>query len=79
MSYTQLEIERALVKKGTLSSLVIANFEERSAKFMSEGFGNLKVAKNFNNKIGEILFEIPLDHVRLRRHKCLIITFYYIE
>ncbi len=31
--------------------------------YLSEGRGNLKVAKNYNNIIGVALFQIPLSNV----------------
>lgn len=31
---------------------------------MTRGHGNLKVAKTYNNVIGEILFDIPLENVQ---------------
>ncbi len=35
------------------------------ARFLSEAHGDLKQAKNYNNVIGDIMFEIPIDQVRL--------------
>lgn len=41
---------------------------------MTVGHGNLKVAKNFNNVIGETLFNIPLDNVCYYKHSHLLAT-----
>ncbi len=40
---------------------------------MTEGKGNLKVAKHFNNAIGEILFDIPLANVRFLSYTYILI------
>ena len=33
-------------------------------RFLTEGRGNLRVAKQYNNAIGEVFFDIPLNNVR---------------
>ena len=50
-------------QRGSFPARSLDSLEQDHSRFLSQGKGNLKLAKNFNNVIGEVLFHIPLSNV----------------
>lgn len=58
------------LQRGPFPPRSLESLKADYARFISEGRGNLKNAKNFNNVINEIIFDIPLDNVSIKYIKC---------
>ncbi len=54
-----------LASRGSFPARTLDSLKADHSRFTSEGHGNLKREKLFNNVIGEALFVIPLDNVRI--------------
>ncbi len=61
--YHKLKLSETPSKRGSFPARSLESLQEDHARFLSEGRGNLKVAKNYNNVIGVALFQIPLSNV----------------
>ena len=51
-------------KRGSFPMRSLESLKADHTRFLTEGQGNLRVAKQYNNAIGEIFFVIPLNNVR---------------
>ena len=53
-----------VVQRGSFPARSLESLKADHTRFTSQGRGKLRQAKNFNNVIGEAIFDIPLDNVR---------------
>ena len=61
---TSSDLKIPLSERGRAKARGLQTFSEDYMKFSTEGGGNLKNAKHFNNVIQPYFFDIPLENVR---------------
>ena len=69
---TSANLSKHLVKRGYLQPRSVQTLKDDYPRFTSLSHGDLKAAKFYNNVIGETIFDIPLDNVRIKFNKTKI-------
>ncbi len=62
---TSADLSIPLAKRGPSAPRSLQTLKDDHSRFTSQGHGDLKVAKLYNNVIGKTIFDIPLDNVRM--------------
>lgn len=62
VTYTNLQ--EPLAKRGKSSLRTLATLEQDYDSFLTQGKGNINLAKDYNNVIRPPIFSIPLDMVK---------------
>ena len=65
------KLSEPIVTRGSFPARSLGSLKADHARFITQGHGNLRVAKNFNKVIGEATLDFPLDNVRQNIYKLL--------
>ncbi len=53
------------MKRGSFPARSLQTLSDDHARFLSHGHGDIKLAKHYNNVIGSVIFDIPLENVSI--------------
>ncbi len=62
---TSADLSKPLIQRGSFSLRSLQTLRDDHTRFLSQGQGDIKMAKFYHNVIGDAIFDIPLENVRI--------------